>query len=195
MKNIKLSFENKTAPQKGKVLISDPFLVDAYFKRTVVLITENNETEGSVGFILNKATDLKFNEIVSDAPFYNGLIYMGGPVGKDQLYYIHTLGDLISDSIKIKNDLYWGGNFNDVLRLLEDGKLLENQIKFFVGYSGWTAGQLDAEIKENTWAVATLDFKQMMNDLNHNMFWQHCVKLLGKEYEHMAHFPPDHSLN
>ncbi|MBN2237590.1 MAG: YqgE/AlgH family protein, partial [Bacteroidales bacterium] len=87
-------------PSVGSILISEPSLKDFYFERSVVLLADHNE-EGSFGLILNKPVNLKFNEIVKDFPYYNGNVFLGGPVSTKNLFYIHTKGDLIENSQKI----------------------------------------------------------------------------------------------
>ena len=108
---------NNLKPSKGKILISEPLLADNYFKRSVVLLAEHNE-EGSFGIIMNKPIDNKFNEIVTDFPEYTGQLFLGGPVSNSSLFFIHTLGDLIENSMKIMDGLYWGGDIESVRELM-----------------------------------------------------------------------------
>ncbi|MCD4737049.1 MAG: YqgE/AlgH family protein, partial [Bacteroidales bacterium] len=82
---------NDTEPTKGKILISEPFLTDYYFKRSVVLLAEHNE-DGSFGLILNKPVNLEFNDILKNFPTFHGQMFLGGPVKTDSLFFIHTLG-------------------------------------------------------------------------------------------------------
>jgi len=108
---------NSMKPVRGTILISEPLLADNYFKRAVVLLAEHNE-DGSFGIIMNKPIDNKFNEIVSDFPDYKGQLFLGGPVSNSSLFFIHTLGDLIDNSLKIMEGLYWGGDIESVRELL-----------------------------------------------------------------------------
>lgn len=189
---IKLNL-NKLTPQQGRVLISEPFLNDAYFKRTVVLLAEHNE-KGTFGFILNKPMDVKLNEAISDFPKYTNALYFGGPVNKDQLFYLHTLGDQIDESIEIMPGLFWGGNFETVKALLSKKKIKKDEIRFFAGYSGWEPGQLDNEMKEKSWIVCEAGVKEIMSGNTGNL-WREILRSMGKEYAILANFPEDPSLN
>src|SRR5664279_3457863 len=131
----------KLNPEKGKLLVSEPFLNDPNFKRTIILLTEHSE-EGSVGFILNKPTDLKFNDTVDDFPDFDAPIYFGGPVQLNALQFIHKAGKVIEGSIEISDGLYWGGNFDSLRDLVEAHAVDPDDFRFFIGYSGWEDGQL-----------------------------------------------------
>ncbi len=138
----------------GNILIAQPFMEEGNFKRSVIGLTEHGE-EGTVGFILNKPINLKLPEMVqgvkSDEDFS---VYFGGPVATDTIHYIHNVGDLLEESIKIKNGIYWGGNFDKLIFLIESGLILKNNIRFYVGYSGWSEGQLDGELNSGSWIVS-----------------------------------------
>lgn len=180
-------------PAIGNILISEPSLQDFYFARSVVLLAEHNE-EGSFGIILNKPVDIKFNEIVKDFPPYDGKVFMGGPVSTKNLFYIHTKGDLIENSQSLGDDLFWGGNIEDVKMLL-DSKLLDAQsIRFFVGYAGWTENQLNDELKTDSWLVSKADTKRLISYEPKEM-WKNALKDLGSDYALWANFPSDPSMN
>ena len=136
---------------QDRFLIAHPMLSDGYFKRAVVYLTENNE-EGTLGFVLNFKTELILKDVFPGIKNGNFPIYEGGPVSKDQLYYIHNLGDeILSESIKIEDNLFWGGNFQELSHLIDEGKVNPQDIRFFVGYAGWTAGQLKEELIQKAW--------------------------------------------
>src|SRR3990172_6945283 len=112
---VKLDF-TKFIPSQGKLLLSEPFSSDPNFKRTVVLLAAHNE-EGSVGFVLNRPMDLKLGQIIDEFKECKLPVGDGGPVQRDSLFYIHTLGDEIPESIPIFSPLkgargmFWSGNF------------------------------------------------------------------------------------
>ncbi|HVA97381.1 MAG TPA: YqgE/AlgH family protein, partial [Bacteroidia bacterium] len=179
--------------QAGQLLLSEPFMIDVYFRRAAVLLTEHSKN-GSVGFILNKPFDNKFNDIVQNMPVYDGPIFYGGPVANDQLFYIHKLGKKIKNSIKIQEDLFWGGDFENVVSLLEKKDFKPNDIHFFVGYSGWDVGQLEKEMKKKSWIIAQPDNDLILNSNSKNL-WGDVLKTMGSEFSMMANFPEDPSLN
>jgi len=174
-------------PQQGKLLISEPFSADPNFKRTVVLLASHND-EGSVGFILNRPMEVKLGQIIEEFDKSKFPIWDGGPVQRDSLFYIHTLGDAIPDSIQIAGDMYWSGNFETVKALIKGNKIAENEIRLFIGYSGWSAGQLLNEIKQNAWLVAPASIDGVMRNDSAKM-WKEVLKSMGKEYGIIANFP------
>ncbi len=184
---------NNIKPGKGKLLISEPFLLDYYFKRSVVLLAEHNE-EGSFGIIMNKPVSAKFNEIVKNFSEYNAQLYLGGPVKNDSLFFIHTLGDRIEGSLEIIDGLYWGGNIEAIREMIILKILNPADIRFYIGYSGWNANQLDAELKKNSWVVSRAKVEQLLNT-QPNKLWSLSLQNLGKEYALWTNFPSDPSMN
>ena len=170
---------NDTKPEKGFVLVSEPFLQDIYFKRSVVLITEHNE-EGTMGFVLNNPIKSGISEILSDFPEINSLVGIGGPVHTDIIHYLHTAGDLVPGSVHVMEDLYTGGDF-EVLRSLVSENLIKHQeIRFFIGLSSWYAGQLERELSEDAWMVTSLDRDSIMN-IGDGKLWEQVLKKEDKQ--------------
>ncbi|MFP4365913.1 MAG: YqgE/AlgH family protein [Bacteroidales bacterium] len=180
-------------PKAGRILISDPFLNDAYFKRSIVFLTEHNKN-GSVGFVLNKPVDVSVNEVLSGFPGHNAAISVGGPVGTDALHYIHSMGDYIPNSVKVMKDIWWGGDFEVVKELLNSGALDGTSIRFFIGYAGWEPMQLSREISENSWLVSELESDRIMNTRNRES-WQAVLNALGGKYKLWTNFPENPGLN
>jgi len=180
-------------PEKGKILIAEPFLNDTYFKRSIVLLTEHGE-EGSVGFVLNKPVTLKLDEVLPDMPSYDTEMSIGGPVGTNTVHYVHTMGDIIPNSVNVMNNIFWGGDFDVVKGMIKTGTIDKTQIKFFLGYSGWHPDQLKNELKENSWVVTTLSPEVIMDPDTKNL-WKNTLKMLGKKYEIWSNFPEDPGLN
>ena len=188
--NIDFTFKQAT---QGKLLISEPFLFDPNFKRTVVLLAEHNE-EGSVGFILNRPIEVSVAEALDDFPDFDSNLFFGGPVGQNNLFYIHTLGDKLTGSKEIIKGIFWGGDFEHLKLMIDAGQVDPKQIQFFAGYSGWAPEQLDRELKEKSWIVADTRAEQVMKGRNKE-FWSEVLKDLGNKFAIMANFPEDPSLN
>lgn len=184
---------NDLLPEKGSVLISEPFLQDAYFQRSVVLLIEH-DTNGSMGFVLNKKTNLVINDFFSDLEKLTDIpIYLGGPVSSNRLFFIHTLGELIPESVKVADGLYFDGDFDLLKQYIIEGNTIEGKVKFFLGYSGWTKGQLGYEIKADSWVVS-----HSVKDIMHaegESFWRHSLEILGKRYKTWINFPKDPYMN
>ncbi|MFI5205204.1 MAG: YqgE/AlgH family protein, partial [Flavobacteriales bacterium] len=121
-------------------------------------------------------------------------IARGGPVKTNNLYYIHTLGDKIPGSLLIKKGLYMGGSFEAMIELLQEGKITPKNIRFFVGYAGWSEGQLQGELNQNAWVVSNATVKEIMDTSLDNL-WEVILKRLGGKYKVISNFPADPRLN
>lgn len=190
---IDLTPDQSIRPERGRVLLSEPFLSDPYFRRTVIFLCEHNE-EGSFGFVLNNYIDVDLDQIMENMPRYQGKISIGGPVRNSNLYYIHTLGERINDSIEIIPGVFMGGDFEKLRNLLVSGEAGKNQVRFFVGYSGWSPEQLENEIKTNSWFVTSVNKDVVMNT-DEGDLWKAIMKSMGRKGEMIANMPEDPTLN
>ena len=178
--------------KKGKVLISRPLINDDFFHNAVVFLTDFTE-DGVVGFIVNKPVDLKINDLIIDFPKFEAQVYYGGPVAPDNLYFIHRVPDKIEGSIHIVNDLYWGGDFDQVTKLISEGEISSEEIRFFLGYSGWDVDQLDDEIDSDSWIVDELD--NSLFDWDVVKLWKNYLYEKGQKYKLWVNAPVDIRLN
>lgn len=179
--------------ESGLLLIADPFLQDPYFRRSVVLLCEHHK-EGSLGFILNKTLDMGLNDLISDFPEFDAEVYYGGPVQTDTLHYIHSLGDLIDDSVEVSKGVHWGGDFDQVKFLISSGLLEPGRIRFFVGYSGWSAGQLALELEYGSWIGAGMDANYIFKSPPDKV-WSQAMYNKGDAYEIISAMPDYSSWN
>jgi len=197
MKNLKFNiFEAKRTdlhPEKGKILIAEPFLQGPYFGRSIVFLTEHGK-DGAVGFVLNKPSELYIDEIIDDLYSFKGELFIGGPVQSDTLHFIHTLGEKIPGSVKVTDSVYWGGDFDVVKKLINENKITNKSIKFFVGYSGWSPGQLENEIAEKSWIISTIPDETLMSYQIDNI-WKETMESLGDVYKTWSNFPQNPSFN
>lgn len=180
-------------PAQGTLLISEPFLKDYYFRRSVVLLAEHDE-KGSFGLIINKPLEIKINEIVKDFPLCDASVYIGGPVKTDNLFVLHTLGNKIDGSAKIMDGLYWGGDIDMIKSLIEKKRIPANDIRFYIGYSGWDPDQLNREMKENSWVVAKLKTNKILNETPTEM-WKNILRNMGNDYSAWINYPVDPMMN
>jgi putative transcriptional regulator len=184
---------NNVAPQKGRILIAEPFLPGNYFNRSVIFLVAYSE-KGAVGFILNKKVELAIHDILPGFPEFHGDVYLGGPVATDSVYFIHKLGNKLPGSIHVLGNLFWGGDFDILKQQISSGLIATSEIRFFVGYSGWDSGQLEREIKEDSWLVTDVDEKTVMQDL-HQDSWADFVKKAGHRYTIWENYPENPALN
>ncbi len=181
-------------PKKGKLLVAEPSLTgDVSFNRSVVLLAEHNH-EGSVGFILNKPLDYTICDLISEItiPFK---VFNGGPVEQDNLYFIHKVPNLIHDSIEISDGIFWGGNFDKTVELINNGVITEQDIRFFLGYSGWGSQQLDQELLSKSWVVVKNEYESGIIEKSSITFWKEKMVELGGDYLLWSNSPENPSLN
>jgi len=186
-------YRNKIDLQKGRLLLSEPYLADPNFERTVILLTEHNE-EGAVGFILNKPSDSKLSEVMEDLKGLDSPIYIGGPVQQDTLHFIHSYADL-EDAIEIESGLYWGGNFEQLLSGYDTGLISLTEVKFFLGYSGWSPGQLEEELKLSSWIVSDRVTNELIFETIPDQMWKKAMKELGGRFSVYSNYPADPRMN
>lgn len=181
-------------PSAGKLLISEPFLNDPNFKRSVILMAEHND-EGTLGFILNQPSLLLLKDLVPDLWQADFPVFIGGPVEIDTIHFIHRCYDKLSSGEEIANGIYWGGNFETLKILVNNNSISQDEVKFFLGYSGWAIDQLEEEIKENTWIVSDQFHQDVVFSQNEEQLWRDVIINLGPKYAHVSNFPSDPSLN
>lgn len=181
-------------PTKGHLLVAEPSIIgDVSFNRSVVLLADHSDT-GSVGFILNKILDFTLKDLIPDVKG-NFKVYNGGPVEQDNLYFIHKIPDLIPDSIEIANGIFWGGNFEAVMELIAKNLITDKQIKFFLGYSGWDANQLDEELNSHSWVVTVNEDHTELLEKPYSSFWKDKMLELGGEYMLWSNSPENPTYN
>lgn len=179
---------NTLEPESGELLLSEPTMNDFHFGRSVVLLVEHNATEGTFGIIVNKPLNVRLNELADVFKDFDAPVYLGGPVAENQIFFIHTLGDLIPDSCKIMDGLYWGGDTDTLNTLIEQGIASKDNVRFFLGYSGWEPGQLVNELERNAWAVCKASTKTLLSTPAEQL-WKALVMHMGNEYSMWSQFP------
>jgi putative transcriptional regulator len=180
-------------PEKGKILISEPFLPDTFFNRSIVYLTDH-DSKGSVGFILNKKLDIKISDAVTGFEGWDENLNMGGPVAPDTLHYLHNLGPAVPKSVLVAGGIYWGGDIDVIRNMINLGTVKPEQIRFFLGYSGWSAGQLERELKENSWVIAKVRSEVIMNSRGVDS-WKRLLRTFKNKYRIWADFPESPEMN
>lgn len=180
-------------PAPGILLIADPFLKDPNFKRSVVFLCEH-QNEGSFGFVLNRELTHTLDQLMTDFEGHRIPVFYGGPVQADTIHFLHQCPELIPGGTQIMEDVYWGGDFELVASLIRNKQLDTTKIKFFVGYSGWSGGQLRDELNEKSWLTVDATRKLIFHK-NTDEVWKDSLRHLGGDYEMMANYPIDPQLN
>ena len=175
-------------------MISEPFMNDDYFSRSVIFLCDHSE-EGSYGFVLNKYITNHISEVIDGFPTINTKISLGGPVDTSNLFYIHALGEEIPNSIPTANGLYIGGDFEAIKTLLTADPKKAEKIRFFIGYSGWSQNQLQQEINEKSWVILNKVPEKYILDTSNKDIWKKIMEQMGGKFKIMAKFPKNPSDN
>ena len=179
--------------EAGTILIADPFLKDPNFLRTAVFLCDN-QIDGCVGFVINRKHEHVIGEFVAGLEDCNFPVYYGGPVQLDSIHFLHQCPDLISDGIEVTDGIFWGGNFEQLTILLKKQLVKETQVRFFIGYSGWSEGQLEGELEEKSW-LTTHGNKKLVFHNDTDLIWKDALKQIGGEYVQLINYPIDPQLN
>jgi putative transcriptional regulator len=179
--------------KRGKVLLAEPFMLDQNFKRSAVLLCEHNE-EGSVGFIMNKPLKMNIGDLIEDFPEFESEVFFGGPVQTDTIHYVHSVGDLLEGSRLVVDGIYWGGDFEKLKFLITSKLILPDNIRFFVGYSGWSEGQLNDEMVYGSWVLADMDANYLFKSKPKNL-WKQVMYNKGNTFTVIAQMPDSFTLN
>jgi putative transcriptional regulator len=171
----------------GTVLLAEPFMLDPNFKRSAILLCEHNK-EGSVGFIMNKPLDMRIDELIEGFPEFESEVLFGGPVQTDTIHYIHNIGELLEGSRQVTDGVYWGGDFEKLKFLINSQLIAPHNIRFFVGYSGWSEGQLKDEMSYGSWLTANMDANYLFKTQSWEL-WQQVMTHKGDIYSVIAQMP------
>jgi putative transcriptional regulator len=180
-------------PGPGILLIADPFLKDPNFLRTVVFLCEHKDS-GSFGFVLNRKYENTLDELVPGLENMKLPVFYGGPVQMDTIHFLHQYHNEIPGSEEVIKGVYWGGDFETVIAMLKNGTLSPDKIRFYIGYSGWSDGQLNNELQEKSW-LTVAGTRKLIFHRNYQEIWKDSLKTLGGDYEMMINFPIDPQLN
>ncbi|MBD5289436.1 MAG: YqgE/AlgH family protein [Bacteroides sp.] len=188
--------QGMSAPGKGRLLIAQPLMTDPNFSRSAILLLEGNKKSGYIGLVLNHRSRLTMADIIKGCPEDARFpVYVGGPVEQERLFMIHTLGDQIKDAVEIANGIYCGGDLEEISEYIRSNEGDPTKIRFFLGYSGWSAGQLESEIMQRSWGVQQLPQSSDLLSGAGNEYWRREVSRLGKEYRNWLAVPQIPDLN
>jgi putative transcriptional regulator len=178
----------------GSLLLAEPFMEDQNFRRSVVLLVDHTSDEGTVGFIINKPLAVKMNELVEDFPEINSMVYFGGPVSTNTIHYMHNVGPLLDGSTEIGPGVFWGGEFDKLKFLVSHGMIEAANIRFFVGYSGWSPGQLNEELESGSWITSEMHANYLFKSKPARL-WNQVLHNKGDVFSVLAELPEENILN
>jgi len=189
--------DEQPLPKRGSLLVAKPTVGDFFFRRSLILIIDPDGEEGAMGVVLNHYTGYNLRDIMPEVETTEEIpLLLGGPVGTQMLFYVHTLGpEIIPEAIDVGDGVWFGGDFDAMKRYLELGGPVEGRIKFIIGYSGWSKGQIADELRRHDWAVldnAGCDI--LMGEGDDNM-WREAVSMFGDRYRLWLSLPNDPTNN
>jgi len=182
-------FKNKQYG-KGSLLIANPVWPDTNCSRSVILLCNHND-QGSFGLVINRSTQLKATDLFSDIDIlkpYNKKVYIGGPVSQSMVFYLYRSSRDVFDLDEICSGVYLGSNLETLESLYLDIENPEENIRFYLGYSGWSDGQLDGEMEQNSWLVQDANEQFVFLD-SENLIWPKAVNSLGEKYQYLTKAP------
>lgn len=182
------------APERGDLLISEPYLPDPNFERTVILLCEHDEN-GSFGFVLNKQADASLPDLIEEVEGFDTDVFVGGPVQQNTLHFLHKKDQHLNGDREIAGGVFWGIDFEGLLSAINLNQVNREDIKFFVGYSGWSPGQLMDEMKAKSWIVYKKATPEMVFNSNPEVLWREVLQNMGGKYRVISNYPVDPRLN
>lgn len=183
-------------PHMGSLLISEPLMNDKYFSRSAILVLDEPEEGGHFGLILNKPTEMTLQDLMPNWEAGRRIpIHCGGPVDLQRMFLLHTLGEKLGSSTEILPGIYVGADLDKIIDYIEEGGKVDGNLRFFLGYCGWSPGQLAGEINGKTWAVNALPQCQNLLKGEGMEYWNREVRDLGEDYRGWLMVPLDPSMN
>jgi putative transcriptional regulator len=183
-------------PGPGVLLVAKPRLVDPNFLHTVVMLCEHDDAKGTLGFVLNRPTENVLPDVLRGDHGFDGRrdrVFLGGPVGLDQLAVVHRIADL-PRTLEVLPGVFVGGDADDLGSRLRAEATPEEEVRFLVGYSGWGEGQLAREMEEDSWILAP-GRPEWTFDPEPRTLWRRVLRSLGGPYALLANMPSDPELN
>lgn len=194
MKRNLMNVNTNIPPSSGCLLISEPFLQDENFVRSVILLCDASE-KGSFGLVLNKLSMFKLGDLVEGVSYLESEVYVGGPVEQNTLHFIYCGEKMLEGSVQLGQQLWWGGDFTELIEKQKLGLLDLGNFRFFIGYSGWAEGQLNEEMEQKSWIVCNNHFTQHIFFSDPDELWRDILRNMGGEYQVLANYPIDPRLN
>ncbi|MEO9485592.1 MAG: YqgE/AlgH family protein [Ekhidna sp.] len=177
-------------PEKGDLLISEPYLPDPNFERTVIFLCEHDEN-GTFGFVLNNRAQVGLKDLIDEVGNYPAKLFVGGPVQHDTLHFLHRETELATSSKEVVSGVYWGGDFNKLSVMMNTRAIQPEDVRLYIGYSGWEVGQLIDEMKAKSWIVLKQATPEMIFDWDNQDLWKACLNTMGGKYRLMSNYPKD----
>lgn len=174
---------------EGQLLIADPSLRDGIFNKSVILLAEHNNDDGAYGLILNQPTGQTVGDLLTAPEFadlVNIPVHLGGPVGQEHLTFA-AFWTKENHTLKFATRI---SAANAIKRAHQPGTL----VRAFAGYSGWTPGQLESELRKNSW-IATIPTSGILASHHEQDLWADLLRSISPYHQILAEAPDDIYVN
>jgi len=183
-----------TEHRAGDILIGPPSEPLNPFHRAVILLCAHSDTDGSIGLVLNRPMDLTLDRLM-EQELPQHIIHVGGPVAQNSIIYLHRLEDHVRDSVHVIEEVFFAGNFDDVIEKLKTDPLTtSSQIRFYAGYSSWGPGQLNDELQKEYWFMSR-GHTELVFGYKVETLWETILQEMGGKYAMIANYPHDLRMN
>jgi putative transcriptional regulator len=180
--------EEITPSLSGSLLLASPILRDPNFHHTVLLLASHTAEDGAFGYIMNRPLEKSVRDLLDEkdlGPLADVPVFLGGPVGTNKLSFAALNWNVKKRELKVRTHL----STKEAIVELEKGRI----VRGFVGYSGWSEGQLENELEHKSWITCRPRKKLLTNEPDE--LWTTILDDLGPYYKILARMPEDPSLN
>jgi putative transcriptional regulator len=183
--------------EPGTLIAAAPDLRDPNFMHAVVLMCQHTG-EGAYGLVINRPAMVTVDVLLPEHPILSNekmRVFTGGPVGLNTLQFLHCAPESIPGGLDLGRGLWLGGELEALARYVSaHGEEADRQVRMILGYSGWGAGQLEAELATGSWIPATLD-RTWVFETDPEIVWRKVIRSLGRRAAGLEDLPPDVSWN
>jgi len=174
---------------EGQLLIADPSLHDGIFNKSVIFLTEHNSDDGAYGLIINQPTDQTVGDLLPKEEFIdlkNIRVYIGGPIGQEHLTFASfSTGN--NQQLQLTTRI-------SAQEAIKHSQQPGTLVRAFAGYSGWTAGQLESELRKNSW-ITTVPKRELLAQEHEKKLWAQVLRSISPYHQILAESPDDIFMN
>jgi putative transcriptional regulator len=179
------SLINAPSSLQGVLLLAEPTMRDETFSRSVILLTQHADKKGAHGYVLNRPLDQTVSDFLSGGAFSDLSevpVFLGGPVEQQRLSFMALSWNEAEQALNYESHL----SATEAKKRLRQGK----EVRAYIGYSGWTAGQLEYELERQAWVI-TRPGRQVLEVKKPEKLWQASLVSMGPIFQLMAKMPED----
>lgn len=183
-------FGSSSLSLAGSLLIAHPGLLDPNFRKTVLFISANDPEEGSFGLVLNRPAGHTVADILPErdlGPLSRVPVFMGGPVSRDQLVFAAFRWQAAARKMECRHHI----GVDEAEKVLGDQQAA---VRAFVGYAGWSKGQLEGELAQHAWMTKNPD-ENVLDPQRVTSIWRELMSGFGPTFRLIAEAPDDPSRN